>query len=411
MKIIRDILLIIGIFALLSYTPTLLQISAGVVQSQKVQGPPPVANDALVFFGSTGSYNIDYDQPQNRLVTVLSTDSDWDVVSCGDAHCLAIKNGALYSWGNDVNGKTGLGKGTTNVGNNTTYTVVPTQIGSDTDWTHISAGQNHSLAIRSGRLFAWGNGGNGRLGLGSTTSFDTPQQVGSDTTWTWCSAGSNWSCGIRAGQLLSCGSNANFRTGLNTDAGNTTSFTVSNSDSDWSKAYAGSTHGIGIKNSPAQLWSWGVNANGRTGQGLTIGATNVPTQIGSLTGWTVASAGDAHSIAIRNDSLYTFGSQLNGRLGNGLITSGNVVTPILIAGNGWQDCDANGNQSISPSNSEFSYAIRNDSLFAAGLNGKGQLGITVDTIETGTFRLVDSVNFNYKKVSAGSGFGVAIRGN
>jgi alpha-tubulin suppressor-like RCC1 family protein len=413
MNNIRSIFSIIGLAAVflaaMAYTPQIIQISAGVVQSQKVTAPP-VANDALVFFGSTGSYNIDYDRTQNRLVTVLSTDTDWDMVACGDQHCLAIKAGKLYSWGSDLNGRTGLGKGTGSTLTNFTFTIIPAQIGSDTDWTHISAGSLHSLAIRAGRLYSWGNNGNGALGLGNTTTFDTPQQVGSDTNWEWCSAGNNWSAAIKGGQLVTCGTNSNFKTGLNTNTGNTTSFTVANSDTNWTKCFAGESHGIAIKNTPAQLWSWGVNSLGRTGQNTTSGNTQVPTQVGSLTGWTTGSAGNVHSLAIRNDSLYVFGSQGNGRLGNGLITAASIIVPTLIAGNGWQDCEANGNSNATSLN-EFSYAIRNDSLLATGINARGQLGITLDTVQTGTFRLVDSINFNYKKVAGGSGFGVAIRGN
>jgi alpha-tubulin suppressor-like RCC1 family protein len=413
MNNIRSIFSIIGLAAVflaaMAYTPQIIQISAGVVQSQKVTAPP-VANDALVFFGSTGSYNIDYDQPQNRLVTVLSTDADWDMVACGDQHCLAIKDGKLYSWGSDLNGRTGLGNGTATTATFVRYTDVPTQIGTNTDWTHISAGNNHSLAISSGRLFSFGSNTQGQLGLGNTTTFDTPQQVGTDTDWQWCSAGNLWSAAIKGGQLFTCGTNGSFRTGLNTSSGNTTTFTVANSDTNWIKCFAGDQHGLAIKNSPAQLWSWGVNSSGRTGQNTTSGNTQVPTQVGSLTGWTTGSAGNVHSLAIRNDSLYVFGSQANGRLGNGLITAASIIVPTLIAGNGYQDCDANGNTSLTSFN-EFSYAIRNDSLFATGINARGQLGITLDTVQTGTFRLVDSTNFNYKKVAAGSGFGVAIRGN
>jgi alpha-tubulin suppressor-like RCC1 family protein len=408
MKLIRDVLLIIGLFALFSYAPHMLQISSGVVQSQKVAGAPPAANDALVFFGFEGAYSIE--RGNARAVTVISTDSDWDMVACGDQHCLAIKDGRLYARGYDLNGITGLGKGTSTALLFQTYTQDWEQIGSDTDWTHISAGSTHSLAIRAGRLYSWGLNANGQLGLGNATTHDTPQQVGSDTNWTWCSAGINWSCAIKGGQLLTCGVNSNFRTGLNTSAGNTTSFTVANSDTNWIKCFAGDSHGLGIKNSPAQLWSWGSNNSGRTGQGIQTGSTQVPTQIGSLTGWVTGAAGFNHSLAIRSDSLYAFGSQLNGRLGNGLTAFLNITTPTLISGTGWQVCEANVNPGIA-NGVEFSYAIRNDSLFATGLNIRGQLGITLDTVQTGTFRLVDSVNFNYKKVTAGSGYGLAIRGN
>lgn len=414
MKVLRDILLIIGIFALLSYTPRLLQISAGVVQSQNVEAPP-VANDALVYWGHSGETGV---TPIGlSSLTVMSTDADWDTVSCGTAHCLAIKNGALYVWGTNTAGSLGLNFG---IGTTDTFIVIrntPQQIGSDTDWTCVSAGGSHSLAIRAGRLYSWGVNSNGQLGQNNTTSLAIPTQVGSDTDWTWCSAGISWSVAVKGGQLLTCGSNASFQTGLNTSTGNTLVFTVANSATTWTIASAGASHGLAIRTD--SVFSWGLNGNGRTGQGTNVGSTQIPTRIGVLTGWTEISAGNTHSLTIRNDSLYTFGSQQFGRLGNENLANVNVNTPTLIAGTGYTgiSCNITGNPVFTTSSGvnvfvpAFSFAIRNDSLFGTGANSRRQLGITTATNAVATFTLIDSVNFNYKKVAAHGGGGIAIRGN
>jgi alpha-tubulin suppressor-like RCC1 family protein len=414
MKIFRDILLIIGVMALFAYSTPFLQISAGVVQSQNVEAPP-VANDALMYWGHGGETGV---TPigQNSL-TVMSTDADWDTVSCGYGHCLAIKNGALYVWGTNTTGALGL-----NLGIGTVDTLVfirntPEQVGSDTDWTCVSAGGSHSLAIRAGRLYSWGLNTNGQLGQNNTTNLDVPTQVGSDTNWTWCSAGSSFSLAVKAGQLLTCGSNADFRTGLNTSSGNTLVFTVANSATTWTITSAGDRHGIAIRTD--SLFSWGVNINGRTGQGTVSGSTQVPTQVGGLTGWTEIAAGNSHSLCIRNDSLYAFGAQQFGRLGNSGFTAVSITTPTLIAGSGYTDISCNGSTVAIISSATgttntvpaFSFAIRNDSLFGTGANSRKQLGITTATNAVATFTLLDSVNFNYKKVAAHGGGGIAIRGN
>ena len=413
MKILRDILLILGIFACLSYTPQLLQISAGVVQSQNVEAPP-VANDALVAWGNSGGNGLFPDDTIGLFN--LSTDADWDTVVCGTFHCLAIKGGKLYSWGTSGTGALGLNTG---IGVTDTLLYIqptPTQIGSDTDWTCIAAGAGHSLAIRAGRLYSWGLNTNGQLGQGNTTSLGLPTQVGSDTNWSWCSAGASWSAAVKAGQLLTCGNNNLFRTGLNTSTGNTTSFTVSNSTATWTIISCGETHGLAIRTD--SLFSWGNNTNGRTGQNTVSGSTQVPTQIGTLVGWTELAAGTLHSLTIRNDSLYVFGNQLFGRIGTGVLTNTNVLTPSLIAGSGYTDVCANigsnfysattGPTAFPPA---FSFAIRNDSLFGTGANSRRQLGITTANNAVATFTLIDSVNFNYKKVAAHGGGGIAIRGN
>jgi hypothetical protein len=412
MKIFRDILLILGIFACLSYTPQLLQISAGVVQSQNVEAPP-VANDALVAWGNGGGQGFMPSDGDFSLQNI-STDSDWDTVVCGAFHCLAIKGGALYVWGS---GRMNLGLLNSTLVNDTTVVVIatPTQIGSDTDWTCVAAGAGHSLAIRAGRLYAWGTNTSGQLGRGNTTSVGIPTQIGSDTDWTWCSAGLNWSAAVKAGQLLTCGQNADFRTGLNTSTGNTTSFTVANSTALWTIVSCGEAHGTSIRTD--SLFSWGINSFGRTGQGTTAGSTQVPTQVGTLTGWTEISNGSQHGLAIRNDSLYTWGLQTFGRLANGSTSNTNITTPAYI-GSGYQHVSTNiGSLSYPFTNSLsayvpcFSFAIRNDSLFGTGANSRRQLGITTANNAVATFTLIDSVNFNYKKVAAHGGGGIAIRGN
>ncbi len=412
MKLFRDILLIIGIFALLSYTPRLLQISAGVVQSQNVEAPP-VANDALVYWGNNGGNGLNGQSLYG--LTNLSTDSDWDTVVCGVAHCLAIKNGRLYAWGSNSVGKTGIDPTFTS-NTDTLYTIsaVPTQIGSDTNWTHIAAGVAHSLGIESGRLFSWGQNGNGQLGQNNTTGLASPTQVGSDTNWTWCSAGGFWSAAVKGGQLLTCGINANFRTGLNTSTGNTLVFTVANSATTWTIVSCGDQHGLAIRTD--SLFSWGTNGNGRTGQNTQIGSTQIPTRVGALVGWTEIAAGNVHSLSIRNDSLYGFGQRQYGRLGNGLLTATNVLNPEYI-GSGYDQiaCALGGSSAYVTGASNIvpatSYAIRNDSLFGTGANSIGQLGIQTANKAVATFTLIDSVNFNYKKVGAHGGGGIAIRGN
>jgi alpha-tubulin suppressor-like RCC1 family protein len=55
----------------------------------------------------------------------------------------------------------------------------------------------HALAIKTdGTLWAWGNNGNGSLGLGNTTDRSSPVQVGALTTWLKASNGYSNSFGL-----------------------------------------------------------------------------------------------------------------------------------------------------------------------------------------------------------------------
>ncbi|MCL2680531.1 MAG: hypothetical protein FWF11_03560, partial [Coriobacteriia bacterium] len=122
----------------------------------------------------------------NQLVPrQIGSATDWVSVFAGTSHGLAIKNdGTLWSWGNNSIGATGLG---TTTGVQST----PAQVGTATDWTAASAGGHHSLAVRAdGTLWAWGDRANGRTGLSAITGAQTtPAQVGTATDWAQVSAG------------------------------------------------------------------------------------------------------------------------------------------------------------------------------------------------------------------------------
>jgi alpha-tubulin suppressor-like RCC1 family protein len=104
--------------------------------------------------------------------------SVWTSVGGGLNRILATKNdGTLWAWGNNNSGALGLG--------NTTTRSSPVQVGTDTNWAFAATeAGGHTLALKTtGTLWAWGNNSNGRLGLGDTTNRSSPVQVGTDTDW------------------------------------------------------------------------------------------------------------------------------------------------------------------------------------------------------------------------------------
>ncbi|MCA8837347.1 MAG: hypothetical protein K8963_05805, partial [Proteobacteria bacterium] len=144
-------------------------------------------------------------------------------ISAGGAHTCAISaDGDLYCWGEFTDGRLGLGDVLSD-------STAPARIGSDSDWIEVSAGGAHTCATKNGgELYCWGAFANGQLGLGQITDpitsvmtpapATTPARIGSDSDWSQVSAGAMHTCAIQAGKLRCWGENTNGRLGL----GNTT---------------------------------------------------------------------------------------------------------------------------------------------------------------------------------------------
>ncbi|MCL2746276.1 MAG: hypothetical protein FWE48_04195 [Coriobacteriia bacterium] len=97
--------------------------------------------------------------------TRVGTASNWVDVRLLSVAVVALNsNGELFSWGNNVDGRTGLGITTGN-------TTVPTRVGTASNWVAIAGGFTHVLAFNdSNELWGWGLNAQGQLGLGHSTS-------------------------------------------------------------------------------------------------------------------------------------------------------------------------------------------------------------------------------------------------
>ena len=154
---------------------------------------------------------------------------------------------------------------------------MPTKVGTDSDWVQVSAGRHCSAAINSkGELYSWGSNDRGRTGLG-TAAGDTlvPTRVGTESNWTQVSAGQGVNICSAAinnkGELYSWGSNASGGTGLGLTTGNTLVPTRVGTESNWTQVVTGghseaSNHSLAL-NSKGELYSWGLGTNGQLGHG------------------------------------------------------------------------------------------------------------------------------------------------
>jgi alpha-tubulin suppressor-like RCC1 family protein len=220
--------------------------------------------------------------------------TDWAEVAVGDEFCGAIKTtGTLWAWGqNNFYGQLGQ--------NDRISRSSPVQIGSDSNWSKLSAGVADFMALRTtGSLWSWGYNGSGQLGQGNTTPRSSPVQVGSNTNWAKITAGSRQGSAITtAGTLFTWGANTYGVLGLG-DAANKSSPTQVGSDTNWSQIAITSYQAVAIKTT-GTMWSWGYNTNGQLGTSQpTTTRRSSPVQIGSDTNWTQVGMASNTSFALK----------------------------------------------------------------------------------------------------------------
>jgi len=247
-------------------------------------------------------------------------------VAAGGTRTCGIKSdGKLYCWGDNferwINNNRGPGGLVSN----------PTQIGREL-WKDISLAKNHACGIKQDdKLYCWGKGANGRLGIGNENDLMTPTEVTGGGTWNMVFTGNEHTCGIKSdGKLYCWGANTNGQLGRADGAPAFIPFLVDGS-SRWRTVVTGGDHTCGIKGDDAKLYCWGKNADGQLGVGDQA-VRNTPTKVGDDT-WQAIKAGSAHTCGtkITDGKLYCWGSHLDGRLGLGNLIL-NAFNPPLLDG-------------------------------------------------------------------------------
>jgi alpha-tubulin suppressor-like RCC1 family protein len=237
----------------------------------------------------------------------------WLAVSAGGSYTCGISTDhSLWCWGDNRHGQLGVG--------DTKKRAVPTQVGTGTDWVGLVAGNAHTCATRTDHtLWCWGWNRDGQLGIGSKNlKRTTPTRVGAGAEWAEVSAaGFAHTCGTRTDHTLWCwGSNGAGQLGLGDNTNRSTPTQVG-TGTDWSHATAGDSH-ICATRADRTLWCWGDNIVGQLGLGDTTTRTT-PTRVGTATEWAEVSARNGyHTCATRTDhTLWCWGFNSTGQLGLG----------------------------------------------------------------------------------------------
>ena len=375
----------------------------------------------LYTWGSHGGLGVG-SSPRSSPVAVGGT-VNWAKVGMAYNSTFGIKtDGTLWTWGsgNAAYGSYGA------LGTNEASRSVPTQLGSDTNWSDIaldgatySDNVTHNFAIKStGALYGTGrNDIGGPLGMGDTTDRTTLTANGTWTTGVAKMAGGYLTSALlsTSGSLYTAGNNGGGHPrgqgslGLG-DTTNRNTFTQVGAGTDWTYIAAGGYNMAGIK-SDGTLWTWGNNGAGALGYDSTTfgnfccrcingpeehrgcpnegdesgrdgchepGETSEfygcnaviprssPVQVGALTNWASVSVGVGHMVAVKtNGTLWAWGQNTSGQLGDGTNTS--TSSPVQIGGlTTWAAGSAGAYHNL---------GLKTDgTLWAWGRNTSGQLG-------------------------------------
>jgi len=243
----------------------------------------------------------------------LTKESDDNLtnVSVGNKHSAVIKSdGTLWSWGKNNNGQLG------NAGIVERVELMQEDTNS-TDWSTLSAGRDFTIALKNdGSMWGWGSNEFGQIGNAQYKERRVPVQEDTNATdWRSISAGGNHSSAIKVdGSLWSWGKNDDGVLGDGTYTSSRAQVQES-SLSQWESVSSGFNHTLAIKND-GTLWAWGSNYYGQLGDG-TVEDKNSPTLI-SQERWSSISGGKNFSIGVKEDgTMWSWGYNAQKQLGLG----------------------------------------------------------------------------------------------
>ncbi len=181
-----------------------------------------------------------------------------------------------------------------------------------------------NAALNHGRLMCWGNNGNGRLGVGDNNLRTTPTDVtavgndndGNPYTVKSVAAGGKHTCALLSNNTVVCwGDNGKGQIGGGSGANKTISGTVGGplGSTTASRISAGWQHTCAVLTTDKPVKCWGSNAWGQTGGGTpSLGANKTATEIAT---------GSRSSCAILNDgSVVCWGGLGSTNLGGKIAT-------------------------------------------------------------------------------------------
>jgi len=314
----------------------------------------------------------------SRTVRILPN-SDSVARAAGATHTMGIKaDGSLWAWGDNPFGQLG--------NNSTTDSKVPVPVAVGQKWKSVSTGGNvrtgignikdrntYSMGIKEdGTLWGWGYTYNKGFGDDSPPNRLIPTEISGGGTWVSVSSGRYSAArlaGLKADRSLWAWGAGSIGDGTTGGAQIPTAIAIGER---WASVSVGNEHTVGIKTN-GSLWTWGVHANNGVLGGSSYGARLRPTAIAVGESWVSVSAGNHHTVGIKTDgSLWAWGMNNRGQLGDNTTNDRNVPTKVSVSGVAtWAFVSAG---------SSYTMGIKTDgSLWGWGFNGSYRLGDNTTT--------------------------------
>jgi alpha-tubulin suppressor-like RCC1 family protein len=248
-------------------------------------------------------------------------------VAAGLNHGAAVAaDGSVWTWGGNLHGA--LGYPTPGA----EYSLTPHQVPGLSGVTQVAAGEDFTVALRSGGYVStWGRNDAGQLGDGTTTDRATPARNLTGYGITQVSAGRHYALARRPGSVWAWGYNRFGQLGNGSTAlGSATPVLVDRRTQNATQIVAGEYHAFAV-DPDGSLWAWGYNYNGELGLGTAGQAADrvrTPQKVPGLAGVTQLAAGAGTSMALRSDgTLLAWGYEDSGLRGDGIPRTGSLPVP------------------------------------------------------------------------------------
>ncbi|NCB01671.1 MAG: hypothetical protein EOM67_05835 [Spirochaetia bacterium] len=325
------------------------------------------------------------------LYAIWTPEGSVRAVAAGSSFSYILKNdGSL--WVTGLNGAGQLGDGTT-ASRSSTHKIMD-----DVKAISVSR-QNHAMILKeNGNLYGVGDKSQGKLGLEDTIiSTPTPILVKSGIASVSCGYYHTMAIDTN-GVLWAAGSNG--ISGILGNGSEEASYEFIQIDTDVSAVSAGERHTLYVKE--GNLYAMGDSTSGKLGRPYSSSNTydRTPQQVSGISDVRSVSAGMNHSLVITNSNeLYSFGRQENGQLLNSVDSDTEIIsTPTKVRDNVKQ-AEAGENVSM--------IITTTGEVLVAGYNTYGMLGDGTATIRQ-TYVTPLEVRTGVESCSLGSGHSLII---